>query len=106
MASQTSDAPQAPAIDMAVDRQEMQSLVPTTCRSRQAAAASRNKARAGRFAGSWDSRSGPLRRSQLEAEEEVLEHKRQFEATRPQILEASEVLAAPALEDLISARPV
>ena len=40
------------------------------------------------------------------AEEEVLERKRQFEAIRPQMLEVCEVLPAPALEDLIPARPV
>ena len=121
MASQTSVAPQAPAVDIPVDRQgprqeakteamrieeEMQSWVPlTTCRSRQAAAASRNRVRAGRFAGSWDSRPEPLRRSCTEekeqpgAEEEALERKRQFEAVCPQMLEVGEVVAAPALED-------
>ena len=40
------------------------------------------------------------------SEEEALESKRQLEAPRPQMLQVGEVLSAPALEDLIPARPV
>ena len=79
MAPQTSVVPEAPAVDMAVEsttaRGEkrghedrggdalMES--PTICMGRQVAAASRNRVRAARFAGSWDSRPGPLRRRQV-----------------------------------------
>ena len=76
------------------------------CRGRQAAA-SRNRVTAVRFAGSWDSRLGPLRTSQVPKKRSswaLKERGRQFEATRPQMLEVGEMLAAPALEDLIPAR--
>ena len=80
MASQTSVALPAPAVDLAVDRlgprreakseamrikEKMQSWRLTTCWSKQLAAASRNKVRAARSAGSWDLRPGPLRRRRV-----------------------------------------
>ena len=61
--------------------------------------------RAVKPAGSWDSRPGALRRSQV-LKEVVLERKRQSEALCPQMLEVGEVLAAPTLKNLIQARPL
>ena len=46
------------------------------------------------------------KRNSRAPQEVVLERKRQFEAVCPQMLEVGEVLAAPALEDLIPAGPV
>ena len=123
VASQTSIAPPAPAVDLAVDRlgpmreakseamrieEEMQSWGPlTTRRCKQAAAASRNEVKEARSAGSWDLRPGPLRRSRVltkkSSQEVALERKKQFEAVCPLSLEVDEVLAAPSLASKASA---
>ena len=115
-------APQAPTVDTAVDRHgreaggekrdhEMRSWVPlTTCKGWQITTASRNRVRAARFAGSWDSRLGPLMRSQVLKKRSSRAPRRRRcsarDSSKQHVLEVGNVLAALALEDLIPARPV
>ena len=123
MASETSVAPQAPAVDMAFDLQGRKAeseamrieegmpswVLLTTCRGRQVAArrnSQSSKGIMGLQTGTGEEEPGAQEEEQPGAEEMVLERKRQFEAVCPQMLEVGEVLAAPALKDLTPARLV
>ena len=129
MASQTSVAPPAPAVDMAVDRQvpevggekrghedrgrdavmgvadDLQGQASSSSQQEQSES---SKVRRIMGLETWtaEQEPGADEDEQLGAEEVALERKKQFEAVCPLLLEVGEVLAAPTLEDLTPAKPV
>ena len=130
MASQTSVAPPAPAVDMAVDRQGPEAggeNLGHEDRGRDAVmgAADSLQGQASSCSQQERSDSSKVRRimgletwtaeqeagsddeeEQPGAEEVALERKKQFEAVCPLLLETGEVLVAPTLEDLTPAKLV
>ena len=121
-ASQTSVAPPAPAVDMAVDRQEPEAggedrgrdAVMRTADSLQGQASSSSQqersdsSKVRRIMGleTWTAEQEPgvdNEEEQPGSEEMALERKKQFKAVCPLLLETDEVLVTPTLEDLTPA---